>query len=392
MSFIDRETAVARFQEFLSPSSPEWVLVYHGLNGFGKSTLLKYLLEHQTLGLPTAWIDFDIKTFRDDYDAVVDVLDAALRTCNLPDEAWAAYKRRSETIAQQVSRDRIVVSQTVTATTASVSNLSQTVIVDLDEGLARIELKAARERVKAWQDLVTLIHEPLLLFMDHWDTLLERGTLNYRLWITEDVLWATRRRCPQLRVILANEQPLREISLSEGVINFALMPLSAKHAHQLMAESGLSDSDIRDAIYERVGGNPLLLNLAITLWQQSQNYDLADLMQGLSIRAASEWLLRRILERMEDERSRVILERGVILQRWTLETLQQVCARNDLDLYWYENFSRYPFVQDDAMHPDNKTFIRTVREIQIEQLWRNMRLIFREAHASAFRWYIAHGD
>ena len=62
-------------------------------------------------------------------------------------------------------------------------------------------------------------------------------------------------------------------------------------------------------------------------------------MEGLGIRAASEWLLGRIMERIADTRSRTVLERDVILINWSRDVLAAVCERDDLDLSWYKTFT-----------------------------------------------------
>jgi hypothetical protein len=233
---------------------------------------------------------------------------------------------------------------------------------------------------------------PLVVLIDHWDSLVQRGSPDFRAWIVQDVLLAAHRRMPHLRVVVASDLPLHEPGLDEGVVDLELPPLSYEHARQFMCEGGLDAPHIQAAIFERTGGNPLLLNLAITLWQHEPGLDLTGLVQGLSVRAASEWLLRQISERLADARSRAVLERGAVLMTWTRDVLEAVCERDDLDLSWYGHFTEYPFVQDAPARPDLKMFVRTVREIQISQLWRNYRQLFHKAHANALRWYTGHRD
>lgn len=387
MSLINREASVARFKAFLSPESPEWLLCFHGLNGLGKTTLLKHL---PTLELPTTpvWIDFDLKSYRDYHDTVLETLETALRSRGLPSDSWTVYERERDKIAKWAGRDRIVASQTNLAVAGStISNVSQSMIVNMEEGLARIELEAARAYTRAWLGLAQYLEEPLVILIDHWDSLVQRGSTDFRAWMAQDVLLAAHQRLPGLKVVVASDRPLREPGLDEGLVNMELPPLSREHAGQLMLEGELETPQVQAAIFERTGGNPLLLNLAITLWQEDPDLDLTDLVQGLSVRAASEWLLGRIGERLADPRSRAVLERGVILIIWTRDVLEAVCERHDLDLSWYRDFTAYPFVQDAPSQPGLKTFIRSVREIQIGQLWHNHRRLFHKTHANALQWY-----
>lgn len=387
MSLINREASIAKFRAFLSPESPEWLLCFHGLNGLGKTTLLKHLC---TLELQTApvWIDFDLKSYRDYHDTVLEALETALRSRDLPPEPWAVYERERDKIAERAARDRIVASQTNLAIAGStISNVSQSMIVNMEEGLARIELEAARAHARTWLDLAQHLDGIFVILIDHWDSLVQRGSPDFRAWMAQDVLLAAHRRLPNLRVVVASDQPLCEPGLDEGMANIELPLLSREHAEQLMHEGGLDAPHVQAAIFERTGGNPLLLNLAITLWQEDPGLDLTGLVQGLSVRAASEWFLGRISERLADPRSRAVLERGVILVTWTRDVLEAVCERDDLDFSWYRVFAAYPFVQDAPDQPGLKTFIRTVREIQISQLWRDDRRLFHKTHANAYRWY-----
>ena len=392
MRLINREAAIARFEAFLSPESPEWLLCFHGLNGLGKTTLLKHLRTLVPQSAPV-WLDFDLKSYRDYHDTVLEALETALRSHDLPPEPWTVYERERDRIAEWAARDRIVASQTNLAVAGStISNVSQSMVVNVEAGLARIELEAARAHARAWLDLAQHLDELLVLLIDHWDSLVQRGSPDFCAWMAQDVLLAVHQRLPNLRVVVASDQPLREPGFDEGVANVELPPLSREHAAQLMRAGGLEDPQIQAAIFERTGGNPLLLNLAITLWQEEPSIDLTGLVQGLSVRAASEWLLGRISERLTDPRSRAVLERGVILVNWTRDVLAAVCERDDLDFSWYRAFTAYPFVQDTPGQPGLKTFIRTVREIQISQLWRDSRAMFRGTHGNAYQWYAGHDD
>jgi hypothetical protein len=392
MQLIDRDVPVAKFKALLSPASSEWLLVFHGINGLGKTSLLKYLSTCREPPLTPAWIDFDLKSHRDYYDTVMDVLDASLEGRGLSPKSWSAYEGERDRVAEQASRDRIVVSQKILAVGGStISDVSQTMDVHAEEGLARIELQAARECVRVWLDLAQQLDGLFVVLIDHWDALVERGSADFRAWVAQDLLLTAHRRLPGLRVVIASDRPLSEPGLDEGTAHVELLPFSPQDARRMMREGGLNAPHIQSTIIERTGGNPLLLNLALTLWQQDPGLDLSDLVRGLSVRAASEWLLGRISERLTDPRSRDVLERGVILMTWTRDVLAAVCERDDLDSPWYQTFTAYPFVQEAPAQPGLKTFIRTVREIQIGQLWLNHRPLFHQTHANALRWYTEWG-
>ncbi len=388
MAIINREVAIAKFETFLASGISEWLLVFYGLNGLGKTTLLKHLHQHLQPEWAAVWLDFDLKSLRDYPKPILKRLEDALRSHNLSPEAWVAYEREKDKIAAWADRDRLVISQEIVATGgAAISNPTQTMIVHMEEGLARIELEAARAQTQAWLKLAEHLDVPLVIFIDHWDSLIQRGTTDFRAWLAQDLLLVAHQKLPGLRIVVAGDQPLQEPGLDDGTINIELSPLSLKYARQLMQTGGLATANLQEAIFNRTGGNPLLLNLAVTLWQETPSPDLTGLVQGLSVRAASEWLLGRISERLVDPRSQLVLERGVVLVSWTRDVLAAVCEDDELDLSWYKDFIAYPFIQDVPGQPGFKTFIRTVREIQISQLWYNHRQLFYKTHANALKWY-----
>jgi hypothetical protein len=134
-----------------------------------------------------------------------------------------------------------------------------------------------------------------------------------------------------------------------------------------------------------------LLELAITLWRERPDSPVTELTEDLSVSAASEWLMGRIVTHLRDKRTQLALQRGVILQYWTLEVLKTVCKAPNLDQLWYDRFIRYPFVQMAPIRRGWHTFIRPVREIQLAQLWRQERADFHSAHGKALDWYRANG-
>jgi hypothetical protein len=385
---IGRSSCLDQVQALLEPQAKAWLLAFYGLSGIGKTALLNHLHNIHQEEIVIIWLDFDIKAHRDYFDSVLTELENGLRQCDLPSLAWTAYEERRQEIRTQAANRRLMVSQQNLAVGgATIANSPQTMVVHMDEGLARIELEAGRSWTQAFLQLASYLNEPVLLLIDNWDALVQRGSPDLCIWFGQEVLLALHRQVPLFRVVVAGDRPFRESGLDEGVVNIELPALTSAQAGQLMRQQDLTDDMLITAIYERTEGNPLLINLALTLWQENPDLDLTGLVEGWSVHAASEWLLGRILDNLSEPRSQIAIQRGAILRSWTLDILEAICQRDDFDLDWYRQFALYPFVQEVANRPGLYTFVRTVREVQIGQLWRNRRRWFHQTHGRALAWY-----
>ena len=78
-------------------------------------------------------------------------------------------------------------------------------------------------------------------------------------------------------------------------------------------------------------------------------------------------------------------ERGVILENWTLDSICAVCERQP-DPIWFAEFVNRPFVLPPRGRPPKYSFLRSVREIQLSQLWSQEKLFY-QIHTSAFCWF-----
>jgi hypothetical protein len=181
--------------------------------------------------------------------------------------------------------------------------------------------------------------------------------------------------------LVTNAIPMDEIS------TVRLEPLSREDATSMMAQAGVTDQEFQDAVFERVGGHPGLIGLAVALWRERPGVDLSRLVDDLDSEAASAWFVGQLIENMKDSRSRKALERGVVLKQWMLEMLTAVSECQDLDPSWYEAFVDYPFVQDSEKGRRLKKFVELVRRIRLRQIWEQQPTLFRQLHSKALEWY-----
>jgi hypothetical protein len=393
---IGRQQAIAKLMTLLEPTSPQWLVVVHGLNGIGKTTLLRHLHTHIDRDLGPVWIDLDNKSMRDYPTSILDAIEFALRIRDLPQTAWEVYEDRHDEIYRSLDLSRLSIKQEmILKAGATISNSPQTTVVDMDEALARLERGAWFAHTQALLEVAQHANGVIPVFIDHWDSFVERGNSDIRVWFVQDVLLGGRQLLAQteaqLRVFIGSDRLIDDIDDDDAITNVELGPLSYAESQQLMAEGGLEDPRVHASVFDRTAGNPLLINLALTLWREDPEMDLTELVDDLSVRAASKWLLERIIDRLSDKRSQAVLIRGVIPQSWTLDTLAVVCEREDLDFAWFDKFTSYPFVQDAPVAHGWKSFVRIVREIQIDRIWRERRPWFYQAHRAARDWFVEYG-
>jgi hypothetical protein len=392
--FVNRQEYLQLFQSMLLPTSEEWLLVLHGLSGTGKSTLLQELACSHVPASTYSQINFDETIFCSQPFEVIHSLEEGLMNCGLPSQEWEKYRTRSRKINRWIHNQQIrltyQVHQKVEASGGSqISDISQQSTLNLDRQAweRQVEVSAARDQVQALIELCQKLNMPFVIFLDHWDSLVKIATNDYIDWIIQGLLLKLHKALGSLRIVIAGDKPLDETTLAKGVVQIELAPFTAPDAASFMQILSLQDQNIQSAIYEWTGGNPLLIQLAVELWKLEPHITLEDLAEGWNVKAASQWLLQRILTRLPDDRSRKVLERGVILRKWTLNDLANVFSQENLDLQWYNDFIKYPFVEHLSRPPGYKSFIRSVREIQISQLWQNKMKDYLGTHSNAYHWY-----
>jgi hypothetical protein len=390
MTFLNRQDEIDRFGRFLEPDSPEWIFAVHGIPGTGKTALLRQFCAGPGAGWVVAWIGFEQERCRSDARSVLQALTDPLRQCRLPAGSWEAYEQRVADLEQRPW----VISQNITADNRStIIRPTQSITIQESEARASQYREAQHERARAWLDLAGLQDGNLLVFLDHWDTLRRRVEDDDRAWLVEDLLLGGHRALPSFRAVVASDRPLASDPLithlvdPKEIVSRQLPPLDDDDALELMRQQGVEDAGLQKVILEHCRGLPALINLAVAAWRERRGLDLDTLAEDLDTETASKWFLGELVAAMNDDRSRLVLQKGVILRQWILDTLSTVCERGDLDLLWLNDFASYPFVQDSKNHPGFKEFVGLVREIEVAQLWQQQPAEFQRLHRNALNWY-----
>jgi hypothetical protein len=389
MDLVDRGAEKDLFRDFISSPDKPWILYLEGLNGMGKSSLLGYFAQELTAGCLSVWMDFSQKNLCEDAREVVASLSDDLKAA-FPRPAWKKFQSRLEEV--NARRQIIATNQIIARQNAVVTSARQNINLSID--LEQEQLQVRREMAHAWGDLLKTGHGRVVFFGDHWDLLSSQASPGFSTWMVEDLLLRSRKeRSIEFKVVLAgddfprNEAFFRAASESGDLLLHSLQPLELEDARTLMRAKKIGSEQLQTVIYQKVGGNPLLIGLAADLHRENPTLDWTELEQKLDERAHINWFLDRIAQSLTDERSRLALNRGVVLQRWKLDMLKAVCDCQDMDLKWYSDFASHSFVQDEWKKKGYKQFVRSVREVQLRQLWFEDEKQFHQLHHKALDWY-----
>jgi len=390
MAFQDRRAEVERFQRLIRPDSRQWLLAFYGLPGVGRSALLRHLRD----GLSPEWVaadlNFGLSTFRTEASAVLQSLSTPFET-RVPPAVWTAYKSQATEIERAIHVN--VQAEQHAQDHASIVDSPQTIHVHLGQVL----VEAARARASAWIRLASESGCPVCLFLDGWDDLRDRAQEEIRAWVIEALLWQGHAALPMLRVVASSDRSLR--SEEQGLQPIPVLetddvelgPLTEAEAISLSAELGLEDPAARQALFRWSGGYPGLIELAVAVCRSHPEREREELTRDFTREAGLDWFLRKLVASLEDEDSKKVLERGVVLRHWVLETLGRVCECEDLDLAWYAQFVENPFVLDADGLPGYKRFADLVRGVQLPQLWQQQPGLYRALHGRALAWYLELG-
>ncbi len=393
MYFADRDDYIERFKDFCAASNKtEWVLVYYGLDGLGKTTLLKHLYEHVCDKKSAAFIDFGVQANRNYSDRVLAILAESFRNGLSSLEAWDTYQQELQNNADTLEYIRIEIQQKNQAEkNSSISNSPQTANVHYHED-ARLTTERIRKATLANTDslleLARHVVGSFVIFIDHWESVVRGVSPVTETWVIQGLLYELKQRKSDIKVVFANDRRIQIRQYGSGIINLPLSPLTFTSAQGIMKYAGLTDEGKQREVFQGTGGNPLLLEEALMLWKLNPQEDLSKLEADSGVRAASKWLLQRIIPGLADERSRVALERGGILQYWSLDALQAVCQRKDFDFSWLGDFMSEPIVQEAIGQTGYMEFNRTVRQTLIEILWVHNRQWFHDGHSSAHAFFV----
>ena len=301
------------------------MLVFDGMAGNGKSTLIEWLIHNRCErdGVPWARADLVTEAARSNFADLLGQWEDGLSSA-VPPPVWQTYRGRRREILDELNRQRVQITATQQFEATGSASLSGTQQqMDISKLLLHAERHARTCLTDEFLDLLCAVPGRLVLFLDTYEMLQQAGDQDTIGWLWGGLLVRTHRRCAGLRVIVGSREKLDLahdlLALSEQVQAF-----SPKDCDAFLRDCGLADSALRDAIYALTRGHPLLTNMAVELWRQGQETGLPvsqqEIREGLEARVPTEWLYGRIVDRLA-EPLKSAARYGALLRRFNQETL-----------------------------------------------------------------------
>jgi|GEM_PF-2431627 len=285
-------------------------LMIYGPGGIGKSTLVgKFILEHallpQSRRFPFAYLDFDQAHVKAAEPVTLLVEAARQIGIQYPDFRSNFESVRSSWLAEISSRGE---------ESASTRSRHHEILEDrFIEDFLRL-LKIAK-----LDDL------PLLFVLDTFEEVQRRS----KTYVSEvfSFLERLQQALGSPRIVISGRSQVRDFKTQE----LCLSAFDELSAIGFLKSRGISDLDAR-ALFERLGGSPLSLNLGATLWRMSTS-DVSSVktrnrwsFKKLSDETIQGALYRRILDHIEDEDIRRLASPGLIVRRITPNLIRHVLA------------------------------------------------------------------
>jgi len=307
-------------------------LMIFGPGGVGKSTLLaKFILETvdevRMDNFAFCYWDFDRATLLPEEPVTLLaelVLQLGLQFPQLKQQTQTLRQRWLNELSESATVQRTIQTEAGTRGTVAYRDIAQRAIHEGRSDLSRY----LNEFATLISGLPRAPETRLMLVLDTFERVQEVSfEFTLALW---EFLNNLQSLFPLMRVIVAGR-----VQLSKEIAHepYELKELDEEAANGYLVGRGSVNSQLADAIYKRVGGDPLSLRLVLDGLRQEHD-DLSKLTElptdfdGLSIdhELNQGWLYRRYLSRVNDPEIRRLAHPGLILRRVTPELIREVLA------------------------------------------------------------------
>jgi hypothetical protein len=357
--FIDREAQIATFDMLWERDSP-WIIVFTGISGNGKSTLIDWLIAHRCQPEKICHTKIDLFGGLNPVyvlDKLSDLLSA---------DAAACYRARHDAATRDYHQARQQLIQ------AAATRPIQAIQRASDHSqISQAEITIQTGQVEAQEDLRRIYHEQLtailrlelihlspgqaIVFLDTYERAQESSLEEEMGWLWELLAEAHVVR-PSLRVVVGSRvdvayQPTHAWRTCESLEEF-----SQEDSDRFLVtwSEGQIPSDLRAAIFGLAQGHPMLTEMAAELWRDGlragRPLTPAELRAGMEHRSAEEWLYGRMLNRLErlgDTRLVAAARYGPLLRDFNLRSLNALLPEgiNRLDDAAFRRFTGYAFIK-----------------------------------------------
>jgi hypothetical protein len=373
--FTDREPHIAAFDD-LWANSTLWVLLFTGVSGNGKSTLIDWLITYRCQPQGIRWVKIDL--FNGLNPAVL--LDNLAEL--LPPNAAEHYHATRDAAARDYEQAR------QNLLLAAAARPIQAIQQASDHSqISQAEIRIQTGQAQAQEELTRIYHDRLsaalatellrpspkqaIIFLDTYERAQENSPEAQLAWLWH-LLEAAFQARPNLRLIVASREDIAYPPAKAWRSRHPLEAFSAADSDRFLVawSEGQIPPDLRAAIFELTRGHPLLTEMAAELWRDGQQagrpLTQAELRAGLEHRSAEEWLYGRIINRLEalgDARLVAAARYGPLLRGFTLRSLNALLpeAIGRLDDKTFRRFSGYAFVKST---PTGWAFHELMRDVQ----------------------------
>jgi tetratricopeptide (TPR) repeat protein len=395
-SFTGREDILTEFEQFLNETQQGHFRLFtaKGNSGTGKTFLIEYLSYHfrKTTTWQVGQVSFTSCFL--DFRTLLKGLEDALKGC-IPPQTLSLYRAERDKYNHSFDNSgaSIAIHQNIHAEGFS-SIADSNLHTKIDMHLREREHQLRSEWSRALIELAEKSERPLCLFIDNYvpslftDQELEK-------WFWENVLpqLVKATQHPIVTMVCGWEWPHLDAVTSHNVkrvvlkdFSFVQMKSYLEKRRIINSPPNSSDGELTSAFYELTKGHPLVLDLAVTYFNQLSSQErTAQSLQAtrplVNERAQIDFLEERLLKKLT-EPHRTLLERGPIL-RFMNQTILQILLSiqfdnitvhpSKLDDHSYIRFLRYPFITNEHMIEnfspvDQPRFHELVRRVSLETL------------------------
>jgi hypothetical protein len=318
--FTGRHRELAEIRSCVDGTAPTEVLSIRGPGGAGKSTLLgKILLDLEDLRtfdqVAFAYVDFD-KSRHDPRDAsgLLGQIARQLRLLYATSSGNAAEFAAVEAYSSNTDMD-------------AAAELLE-IPTDLD---APALTEVLAQRLIELNDRTGGRRPPLVLVLDTCEEVLAKGPGA----VHDLVQMVTRLRdtLPGMRLITAGRSVIEEFDAKTNNGRIELGDLDRESADALLTVLGVSAKQIRTAVIDRFGSNPLTLRLAAKALSANDDAstDVDDLapdqsLDEVGLEQVQGMLYARILGHIADREVAAVAHPGLVVRRITVPVLQEILS------------------------------------------------------------------
>lgn len=357
--FTGRDDAIAAFHRQLNGRPPAHrVLVYWGLPGQGKSTLLRRLADEKDLPRH-AFLDLENLGTDRDVDSAVALLEA-LAQVFLDWAPWPHQRRRFHRARRRADKVMAPVTTVQARIDASKTSCISNSTVHIDAHRDGTAQPVHSYRSALVNDICrlskSLRRRRAVLFIDTSERLrlldevsVERdtgdgGRASVQAWFGGQVLPRLLASAPGLCVVLAGREPL-PIDAAEHV---EITDWPPEESRSYLRSCGLNDTQLARAIHAQCRGVPVwtamvaeMIISAIDADQRVTSAWLGEIARG---RPAEDWLPNEFMTRLTTSH-REVVRAAAVLRTITKEMIEALLAERELPNEWYERLCRHSFVR-----------------------------------------------